>query len=320
MNSEAKVSVIIPLYDQKQYVSEAIESVVTQTYPNIELIVVNDGSTDDPYSVLEKYNTKIKLVNQKNRGLAAARNTGIQNSSGDYLQFLDADDCLHPEKIRLQLEFTTKQGATVSYCEIAQYDQNSQHQYINYVGEVKDMFVHLYNFWYIYPVPIHSLLFKRDIFEKFGLFDEKLKACEDRYFLSKLILQGVRFAYFPLIGGVRRKHKYNMNNNKLHIIKNTIKYYKKINRELGDDWFIKKFNYSGYEMTCANLTYIYGDCIANNAGHQTLKIVKKLYKKENIKFNAKPIPLAVKRYKLIFLFAAAYFKKWKKALLTGDNL
>jgi len=105
MNSKnrSKVSVIIPLYNQKQYVGEAIGSILNQTYPNIEIIVVNDGSTDNPFSVLEKYKKNIILINQENKGLAAVRNTGLKNCSGEYIQFLDADDEWLPEKLEKQL-------------------------------------------------------------------------------------------------------------------------------------------------------------------------------------------------------------------------
>ena len=318
---DKKVSVIIPLYNQKQYVGEAIESVLAQAYPDIEIIVVNDGSTDDPFSVLKKYEKNIVLINQKNRGLAGARNTGIKHASGEYLQFLDADDILHKDKVKLQLQFSDIQDSTVSYCEIAQYDHHSQRSYLRYIGEVKDMFSHLYNFWFSYPLPIHSLLIKRDIFEKFGLFDEELKACEDRCFLSQLAAVGVDFKYFPFIGGFRRNHGYNMVKDRLHIINNTIKYYQKLNRELGDAYFIGKFGYTGYQMMCANLTYLYGVAIAGGMRTEELKKARELLSKESIKFDAGPIPLGIKKLKLKRFFLASYLKRWwKKAVFIRGLL
>ena len=89
------ISVVIPLYNQKKYISQAIDSILSQSYDNIEIIVVNDGSTDNPKSILKKYHGKIKLIEQTNKGLAAARNIGIAESSGSYIQFLDADDFLN---------------------------------------------------------------------------------------------------------------------------------------------------------------------------------------------------------------------------------
>lgn len=92
-----KVSVIIPVYNVKpEYIDEAINSVLNQTYKNIEIIVVNDGSTDEnTLNYLKTINNPlIKIVNQENKGLGGARNTGIENSTGDYIGFLDSDDWL----------------------------------------------------------------------------------------------------------------------------------------------------------------------------------------------------------------------------------
>lgn len=305
-----KVSVIIPLFNQKQYIGEAIDSILNQTYPNIEMIVVNDGSTDNPSLELKKFEKNIVLINQENQGLAAARNTGIRNSSGEFIQFLDADDFLHREKIKLQLEFSLLEDAEVSYCEIAQYDNDSRHTHLWYVGEVKDMFSNLYNFWHTYPAPVHSLLIRKELFSKFGLFDEELTACEDRYFFSKLAAAGVSFKYFPFIGGFRRLHKSNMNKDRLHIVENTIRYYKKLNSELGERYFIERFGYPGHEMMSANLTYVYLNDIGAGTCSKDLKDIRNLLSNENIKFDAKAIPSGFKRFKLGKLFLVCYLRRW----------
>lgn len=317
--NQSKVSVIIPLYNQKQFIGDAINSVLNQTYSSTEIIVVNDGSTDNPFSTLEKYKGSITIINQKNKGLAGARNAGIKYSSGEYIQFLDADDFLNKDKIKLQLEFSKIQEAILSYCEIAQYDNDSNHSYLGYIGEVEDMFSCLYNFWQPYPLPVHSLLVKREIFKKFGLFDEELKACEDRYFLSRIAAAGIKFNYFPFIGGFRRIHKCNMNKDRLHIIENTIKYYKKINRELGENFFIEKYGFTGYQMMCANLTYTYGLDIAKGIEKADLKKISNLLKNENINFDAEPIPLGFKKYKLRRFFFNAYLRRWWKKLSKGSK-
>lgn len=87
-----KVSVIIPLYNQKQWVAQAIESAKLQTHRDVEIIVVNDGSTDDPHEVLDKWD--VDVIDQRNRGLAAARNMGIAAAAGQYYIPLDADDTI----------------------------------------------------------------------------------------------------------------------------------------------------------------------------------------------------------------------------------
>jgi len=94
-----KVSVIIPAYNKADLTVKAVESVLAQTYGDIEIIVVDDGSTDDTKSALAPYFGKIKYLCKKNGGASSARNLGIQNSSGEYIAFLDCDDIYFPEKI-----------------------------------------------------------------------------------------------------------------------------------------------------------------------------------------------------------------------------
>jgi glycosyltransferase involved in cell wall biosynthesis len=92
MNTDKKVSVIIPNYNYAQYVGEAIESVIDQTYSNIEIIVVNNGSTDNSLELLKEFGDRICLVNQENLGQSGARKSGLLRATGDFIAFLDADD------------------------------------------------------------------------------------------------------------------------------------------------------------------------------------------------------------------------------------
>jgi glycosyltransferase involved in cell wall biosynthesis len=98
------VSVIIPNYNYANYLREAIDSVLTQTYANIEVIVVDDGSKDESKEILQSYGDKITAIFQRNQGVAAARNNGVAKSKGDYIAFLDADDVWLPKKLERQVE------------------------------------------------------------------------------------------------------------------------------------------------------------------------------------------------------------------------
>jgi glycosyltransferase involved in cell wall biosynthesis len=100
-----KVSAIIPVYNCERYVSAAIESVLAQTYPVHEIIIVDDGSTDGTRAVLESYIGRIRYIRQEKRGVAAARNSGIVHASGDFIAFLDADDLWLADKLQLQMDF-----------------------------------------------------------------------------------------------------------------------------------------------------------------------------------------------------------------------
>src|SRR5690242_13247080 len=97
------VSVIIPTYNGTAFLRETIDSALAQTYPAVEVIVVDDGSTDDTAAVIAEYGDRIKGIAQANSGTSAARNTGIRASSGDYIAFLDHDDLWAPIKLARQM-------------------------------------------------------------------------------------------------------------------------------------------------------------------------------------------------------------------------
>lgn len=105
------VSIIIPLYNTENYISEAINSALNQTYENIEILIIDDGSTDGSLKIVKKFQSdRIKIYLQKNKGGAAARNLGLQYTKGRYIQFLDSDDLLKSDKIELQMELLEKLG------------------------------------------------------------------------------------------------------------------------------------------------------------------------------------------------------------------
>ena len=102
VNSDYKVSVIVPVYNVEQYLSDCLESICRQTLKGIEIIVVNDGSTDNSLSIIKSFQQKysnIKLINKKNGGLSSARNAGIDMAVGEYLFFVDSDDFITPDYV-----------------------------------------------------------------------------------------------------------------------------------------------------------------------------------------------------------------------------
>ena len=104
INPNPLVSIVIPIYNASVFVAETIESTLKQSYQNIELILVDDGSKDNSYEIIKQYESPIiTVVKQANKGASAARNHGISLAKGNYIQFLDADDFLHPQKIEHQL-------------------------------------------------------------------------------------------------------------------------------------------------------------------------------------------------------------------------
>jgi glycosyltransferase involved in cell wall biosynthesis len=120
----AKISVIIPNYNYAAYISEAIRSVLSQTYSNIEIIVVNNGSEDNSLEILSRFENEIILINQSNKGQSGARNSGIEKSTGDLIAFLDADDIWEPTKLEKQI-LLINEGTQLVYCGIASFESES---------------------------------------------------------------------------------------------------------------------------------------------------------------------------------------------------
>jgi glycosyltransferase involved in cell wall biosynthesis len=122
------VSIITPLYNGVKYIAETIESVVSQTYTNWEMIIIDDGSTDNSVSVVEKYlcDSRIRLLQQKNMGSAAARNNGIRQAQGQYIALLDSDDLWECNFLESQIKFIKERKATLVYSSYKRINERSE--------------------------------------------------------------------------------------------------------------------------------------------------------------------------------------------------
>jgi len=127
MNSPL-VSIIIPVYNSAKYLAETIQTVIDQTWSNKELIIVDDGSTDSSLTIAQQFNYPwIKIHTQKNNGAPTARNLGIKYASGDFIQFLDADDLLSPNKIELQVKALSENPHKVAVCSTVHFNDGEDH-------------------------------------------------------------------------------------------------------------------------------------------------------------------------------------------------
>ena len=136
-------SVVMPMYNVEKFVAEAIESVLKQTYEHFELICVDDGCTDGTLEILAKVtDSRVRLVQQKNMGLAAARNTGIGNARGVYIALLDSDDAWHPEKLKMHLQhFRNNPSVGVSYSASAFMDEEGRDMGVGQYPKTKNVSV-----------------------------------------------------------------------------------------------------------------------------------------------------------------------------------
>ena len=175
----AIVSVIIPTFNRARKVVRAVKSVLSQTYADLEIIVVDDASTDDTANSMAQFRGRIAyIVHSSNLGVSAARNTGIRNSSGPLIAFLDSDDYWLPEKAALQVEFF-EQHPQAKVCQTEEIwvrngrRVNPKKKHLKPSG---DIFEPSLKRCLVSP---SSVMLKRSLLEEVGPFDEDLPACED---------------------------------------------------------------------------------------------------------------------------------------------
>lgn len=172
------VSVVIPVYNRAEKVKAAIDSVLGQDYDHIEIIVVDDGSSDGTPCVLDAYGGRIVTAGQENRGVSAARNTGIRMARGEYIAFLDSDDIWLPEKISRQIQYMQERpGLLICQTEEIWIRNGVRVNPRNIHKKIGGMiFEPSLALCLISP---SSVMMRRSLLDVVGLFDEKLPACED---------------------------------------------------------------------------------------------------------------------------------------------
>lgn len=176
-NDMPMVSVIIPSYNRSQMLREAIKSVVSQDFRDFELVVVDDGSTDDTHAVLETY-PEIQIVSQEHRGVSTARNAGVRAAHGDFLAFLDSDDLWRPSKLSAQVAFFKKNPAA-GICQTEEIwlrngvRLNPAKRHRKGSGMIFERSVELC------LVSPSAVMMRRTLFDEVGPFDESMPACED---------------------------------------------------------------------------------------------------------------------------------------------
>lgn len=170
-----KVSIIIPVYDGENYIREAVDSALNQTYKDFEIIVIDDGSKDNTPNILETYGSKVKWKSQENKGQASAINEGINMAEGKYLAYLDADDVCLPERFENQVKYLDEHSNVgLVYSDRYQINENGKVQRI-IKSQPHNNFVLLQNDY----VPRSAVMHKRGCLDEVGLFDESITGGDD---------------------------------------------------------------------------------------------------------------------------------------------
>jgi glycosyltransferase involved in cell wall biosynthesis len=203
-----KVSVIIPTYNYGRFVGEAVQSVLAQTFPAYEVIVVDDDSSDNTEEIIAKFGDKVKYIKQKNGGVGMARNTGVKHSSGDFIAFLDADDIWLPQKLERQIQlFQNDNEIGLVTGGMREFGKN---------GETIAKYQNGQNGWCAENIllfesvtigPGSTALIKREVFETVGGFDEtkEMHPSEDWEFCYR-VARIFKLAYLPELLVEYRNH------------------------------------------------------------------------------------------------------------------
>ena len=208
-NEDSKVTVIIPAYNRAKYIHQTVESVLTQTFKDIELIVVDDGSNDGTREILEKYGSQIKLMEhegRKNKGQSAALNLGLRHAGGKYIAILDSDDYWESEKVAIQFAYLEKHPEIgLVYCNGKAVNENGEYLYDIYSSghtEHNQPERLLLDCYILLP---QNALFRKELLEMTGNFDESLRSAQDHDMVVRLA-EVTKFAYLDVPVFYYRRH------------------------------------------------------------------------------------------------------------------
>ncbi|MBO7611851.1 MAG: glycosyltransferase [Elusimicrobia bacterium] len=215
INNNPLISVMMPTYNNAGYISQAVESVYAQKYDNIEIVVVDDGSTDNTKEVLKKYKG-IKYFYIEHKGISFARNIALEKSKGEYIAFCDSDDYWLPGKINTQIQYFKEHPD----CEIVFTKYENLFEDEKLKTNKRAMHEKLMEKFLKQYLP--SSIIKKELFEKYGNFDENFSGVEDTEFLYRIKRKGANIDHvISDIFYIRRIHG---NNVTLNYNKDTIKY------------------------------------------------------------------------------------------------
>ena len=220
------VSVIIPNHNYARYIEKTIDSALSQTHSNLEIIVVDNGSTDDSIEILNSYGKRIRTILQENLGQAVARNRGLNVATGDYIALLDADDYWEPDKIKKQLTLINS-GSQLIYSGLRQFDSTTGKtlRYFSpaFSGDCKKAFLENPNRAVVLGGE-STALFTRKLSAIVGDFNTSLNSASGRDFYRRCS-KHTKFLFVdePLVN--YRSHDNNLIINSRHIMKDTLKAY-----------------------------------------------------------------------------------------------
>jgi glycosyltransferase involved in cell wall biosynthesis len=233
-NTLPLVSVVIPAYRCSQYIAQAVESVLAQSYPQREVIIVNDGSPDTPALelALRPYREKVCYITQPSRGPAAARNRGILKARGEYIAFLDADDYWSPEHLAKQMElFFADRTLELVYCDCVLLKDRPLTRAFSLQPQAPQV---SFDALLVESCAIgtSTTIVLRDTIVRAGLFDESFMRCEDFEMWLRMAFRGARMAYHPYAEVFHRVSDHGLSADRLAMKKDRLRVYEKLTATL----------------------------------------------------------------------------------------
>jgi glycosyltransferase involved in cell wall biosynthesis len=196
------VSCVVPVYNGERFVAEALVSIFGQTHQPVEVIVVDDGSTDGTPEVLAELAGRIRTIRQENQGPAAARNAGLEVATGTFIGCLDAHDLWHRDKLERQLarfaERPELMACFTSFRNVSGVESTEGDPMLDPAA------------WPVTPFSPCTLLARREVFDRVGVFDPKLRRGEDTEWIMRMMLRKIPYESMPEVLLDRRIHRANL--------------------------------------------------------------------------------------------------------------
>ena len=264
---EEKISIIIPIYNAEKYIERCLKSIINQTYQNLEILVINDGSTDGTIKYIEeikKNDERIIIINKNNEGVSIARNIGISQSTGKYITFIDADDWLEPNAIEILYDEIKKNNVDIvrgNY--YRNYDENNMVQPNNYISKYENIKLNEDNYinnfiedLYLERIPCYVwlLMIKREIIFNKIFFPSKISMMEDTIFYLRML-----YKYKEIYISDKKIYHYFCNENSA--CKSVSYLERNINDAINVSKIIKKIVMENEKKFAINIKKINGLCI-----------------------------------------------------------
>ena len=298
------ISVIVPIYKVEPYLRQCVDSIINQTYKNLEIILVDDGSPDGCPQICDDYaakDTRVKVIHKENGGLSSARNAGLDIATGDYIAFVDSDDYLETTMYNDLYELIKSQDADVSVSDIYILKQGKLETYsfksckVTVVNNKQDIFCHLIKHNPYVRFEVWNKLFKKsfigDIRFKVG------QIYEDLYFDRSLLLKAPKLVHIEKPLYVYRENRPGSTNS--YFKENRFIFFEEFDKylDLFENWKNDKLikEYATFVLNVCTLFYIHAKQLGatDNQKHRIIKTFQNYYTRYSTKFAKKPVKFVI---------------------------